>query len=53
MIFSNNKHAFYMFSFDSFMELTWLTSNIISMVTAPPYDSTCPKPEPPRRQIEF
>ena len=40
MIFQKNKHEFYRSNFDNFTELTRLTSNVISMATAPPYNST-------------
>ena len=40
MLFQNNKYAFYRSNFDNFTELTWFTSNVISMATAPPYNST-------------
>ena len=39
MLFQNNKYAFYRSNFENFMELTWFTSNVISMATAPPYNS--------------
>ena len=45
MLFQNNKYAFYRSNFNNFTELTWLTSNVVSMAMAPPYTVPNLKPQ--------